>query len=93
MYVDNDFLDISHANSGNQCFLKIGAVKFKDKMIKIVKRNALKLQADVERAKRALSSELEKLDNLDELNYAYGLDGVELSDVSYTDEEFFKLEK
>lgn len=93
MYADNDFLDISHANSGNQCFLKIGAIKSKDKMIKIVKRNALKLQADVERAKRSLSWELEKLDNLDELNYAYGLDGVELSDVSYTDEEFFKLEK
>ena len=93
MYDDKDFLNLSHPNNSNQYFLKKGAVKSKEKMIKIIKRNALKLQFDYEYAKRALEWELEKLDNLDELNYAYGLDGVNLTDDNYCDEEFYKLEK
>lgn len=92
MYDDADILNLSHSNSSNQYYLKIGAVKSRNKMVKIIKRNALKLQRDYEYAKIAFQCELDKLNDLGELNYAYGLDNVSLEDHSYSDEEFFKLE-
>lgn len=92
MYNDEDILNLSHPNSSNQYYLRIGALKSKEKMVKVIKRNALKLQHDIEYAKSSLTWELDKLNNLDTLNYTYGLDGVSLEDVSYVDENFHQLE-
>ncbi|MEG2307213.1 MAG: hypothetical protein RSB94_07730 [Erysipelotrichaceae bacterium] len=93
MYDDKDFLDLSHSNNGisGAYYLRKDATKSKEKMVKIVKRNALLLQYKVESAKRALEWELTKLRNSEEIDYAYGLDGVSLSDESYVDEDFYLL--
>lgn len=93
MYDDADILNLTHSDSSNQYYLKLGAVKSKDKMIKIIKRNALKLKADYEYAKRALEWELDKLKDIDAIDYAYGLDGVSLGDESYADCEIFKIDE
>lgn len=91
MYDDKDFLNLSHANNCGEYHLKIGAVKSKEKMIKVTKRNALKLRYKVESAKRALEWELDKLKNVNELEYAYGIEDVSLHDNSYLDEDFYLL--
>lgn len=92
MYDDADFLNLNYHNTHGEYYTKVGAAKSKEKMVKIIKRNALKLQNDLDYAKRALQWELDKLNNLDELNYAYPLDGVSMDDVSYVDSELFKIE-
>lgn len=91
MYDDKDFLDLSHANNSGEYYLKKGAVKSKEKMIKVVKRNALYLKRKIESAQRDLEIHLEKLTNVDDLNYVYGLSDVSLYDESYVDEEFHLL--
>lgn len=85
MYADVDILDLTHANGGG-VYLRKGAVKSKDKMIAVIKRNAYKLKQDVEYAQRSLQWELDRLKNIDELNYASALDKVSMKDVHYEDE-------
>lgn len=88
MYDDKDFLNLNHSNSSRgNCYLRKGAVKSKEKMHKIIKRNAAKLKEDYEYAKRAYQWEIAKLDS-EELEYVSALDGVSLADDSYQDEGF-----
>ena len=88
MYDDKDFLNLNHSNSSRgNCYLRKGAVKSKEKMHKIIKRNAAKLKADYEYARRAYQQEIDKL-GCEDLEYVSALDGVSLADDSYEDEEF-----
>lgn len=88
MYDDKDFLNLNHSNSSRgNCYLRKGAVKSKEKMHKIIKRNAAKLKADYEYAKKAYQWELDKL-GYEELEYVSALDGVSLADESYEDAQF-----
>ena len=87
MYDDKDFLNLNHSNnSRGNCYLRKGATKSKEKMHKIVKRNAVKLKADYEYAKKTYQWEIDKLDH-EELEYVSALDGVSLADNSYEDEQ------
>lgn len=92
MYDDKDFLNLTHANNRGEYYLKVGAVKSKEKMIKVTKRNALKLRYKLESAKRAFEWEIEKLKNTEQLEYAYGIEDVSLDDNSYFDEDFYLLD-
>lgn len=86
MYDDKDFLNLNHSNNyKDNCYLRKGATKSKEKMHKIVKRNAAKLKVDYEYAKKAYQWEINKLD-YEELEYVSALDGVSLADNSYEDE-------
>lgn len=88
MYNDKDFLNLNHSNSSrNNTYVRKGAIKSKEKMQKIIKRNAAKLKADYEYAKRAYQQELDKL-GYEDLEYVSALDGVSLADESYEDEQF-----
>lgn len=88
MYDDKDFLNLNHSNSSRgNCYLRKGAVKSKEKMHKIIKRNAAKLKADYEYARKAYQREIDKL-GYEDLEYVSALDGVSLADDSYEDEEF-----
>lgn len=88
MYDDKDFLNFNHSNSSRgNCYIRKGAVKSKEKMYKIIKRNAAKLKADYEYARKAYQWEIDKL-GYEDLEYVSALDGVSLADDSYEDEEF-----
>lgn len=88
MYDDKDFLNLNHSNrSRNNTYVRKGVIKSKEKMQKIIKRNATKLKADYEYAKRAYQQELDKL-GYEDLDYVSALDGVSLADESYEDEQF-----
>ena len=86
MYNDVDFLDLNHSNSsrGNY-YLRKGVVKSKEKMVKIIKRNAAKLKSDYEYAKRAYEREMDKLNDINTIEYVFAEDGVSLADDSYED--------
>lgn len=88
MYNDVDFMDLNHGNSSSgNYYLRKGAVKSKDKMVKIIKRNAAKLKSDYKSAKRAYEWELDKLSNIDTVEYVFANEGVSLADDSYEDEQ------
>ena len=85
MYDDKDFMNLNHSNSSKgNCYLRKGAVKSKEKMHKIIKRNAAKLKADYEYAKKAYQWEIDNL-GCEDLEYVSALDGVSLADESYED--------
>ena len=89
MYNDVDFLDLNHSNnSRGNYYLRKGAVKSKEKMVKIIKRNAVKLKSDYEYAKVAYESEIDKLNDINTIEYVFAKDGVSLADDSYEDELF-----
>lgn len=86
MYDDKDFLNLNHSNrSKGNCYVRKGATKSKEKMVKIIKRNATKLKSDYEYAKGAYESEIDKLNDINTIEYVFAKDGVSLADDSYED--------
>ena len=88
MYDDKDFLNLNHSNrSKGNCYVRKGAVKSKEKMVKIIKRNARQKKREYEWAKMEYERELEMLNNIDTLEYVFANEGVSLADDSYEDGE------